>query len=126
MTIDWTKPVQTRDGRKMRVLCTDAKNSSHPVIVLIEGAAGEELFYYDRNGIRRGGIGVPNTDAINVPEQKRRWLNVYSDRRSSWWTSRVLADEFCADGHLGVIEILIEDNNVVFCKFTSTVEEDSK
>lgn len=33
-TIDWSKPVETSDGRPVRVLCTDA-GSPHPVVCLV-------------------------------------------------------------------------------------------
>ena len=32
--VDFTKPIKTRDGRKVRILCTDA-NSKYPVVGLI-------------------------------------------------------------------------------------------
>jgi hypothetical protein len=34
--IDWTKPVQTRDGRKARVICRDLKHEHYSVVALIE------------------------------------------------------------------------------------------
>lgn len=33
--LDLTKPVQTRDGRRVRILCTDRKNLGFPVVGLI-------------------------------------------------------------------------------------------
>ena len=30
MTIDWSKPIQTYDGKKARVLCTDLADSEYP------------------------------------------------------------------------------------------------
>ena len=34
MSVDWTKPVQTRDGNRVRVLCTDRKDAL-PVLALV-------------------------------------------------------------------------------------------
>jgi len=40
-TIDWNKPVQTRSGRKVRVLCTDLAGD-HPVVAAITYDDGSE------------------------------------------------------------------------------------
>jgi len=41
MTFDPTKPVQTRDGRKARIICTDKKSIS-TIVALVEDENGEE------------------------------------------------------------------------------------
>lgn len=35
MAVNWTKPVETEDGRQVRVLCTDVDTSAFPVVVAI-------------------------------------------------------------------------------------------
>lgn len=40
--IDLTKPLQTRDGRPVRILSTDVKNSFYPIIGIVTGKDGEE------------------------------------------------------------------------------------
>ena len=42
MTPDLTKPVQTADGRKARVICTD-RGGTYPVVVLVARDDGAEL-----------------------------------------------------------------------------------
>lgn len=44
--IDFTKPVRTKDGRKVRILCTDHKNMHRPgfsVVGFVECSANHEL-----------------------------------------------------------------------------------
>lgn len=51
MALDLTKPVQTRDGRKVRVICTDVVpshgnfSSGHTVVALIHKDEGGEVVY---------------------------------------------------------------------------------
>jgi hypothetical protein len=80
MAIDWTKPVQTRDGRKVRVLCTDAPGSQYPVIGLIEGDGDPETWTI--GGVYAANGATSNLDIINAPEPAvtlTRWVNVYPD-----------------------------------------------
>ena len=43
--------VQTRDGRSVRVICTDRKNSLYNIVALIKDEAQEDVFTYAANGI---------------------------------------------------------------------------
>lgn len=68
--LDLTRPVQTRDGKKARVICSDRKNSAdYPVVALIE--EDEELINcYTRDGKFFHGVNVVQhgLDLVNVPE----------------------------------------------------------
>jgi hypothetical protein len=80
MAIDWTKPVQTRDGRKVRVLCTDGPDLRYPVIGVADGGLCPETWTID--GVHFAN-GVPSDlDIINTPDPPvtvTRWVNVYPD-----------------------------------------------
>lgn len=65
MQVDLTKPVMTRDGRKARVICTDAK-SEFPIIVLIECAGVEVAMSYKADC--RFCYMLDGYDLVNVPE----------------------------------------------------------
>ena len=66
--IDWTKPVQTRDGRKVRVLCTDGPKPDRPIVAVIEGKSIVEDWLPSGRLLH----GEPyNSDLINVPEPER-------------------------------------------------------
>ena len=48
---DPNKPVQTRDGRKARIICTDALMFHSPTIALVKGPDGwEKIYKYQEDG----------------------------------------------------------------------------
>lgn len=61
--IDWNKPVVTRDGRKVRVLCTDA-GVHRPVIALVDTA--DDLLRFNINGRFREDSVEGGLDLINA------------------------------------------------------------
>jgi hypothetical protein len=92
MTLDLTKPVQTRDGRKVRIVCTDYANTyKRPIIGLIagfdDGRFGHEMMQvYALDGT----CTTAAQDLVNVPE--KRWLNIYTNNPGlKYHTSREAA-----------------------------------
>ena len=76
--LDLTKPVQTRDGRKVRVLCTDGPGEL-PVVGFIEGNV--TTTQWPVGGEYYGGA-LRDFDLINTPAIPRtfeRWFNVYTN-----------------------------------------------
>lgn len=68
--IDWTKPVQTRDGRKARVICTDRKAKEHSIVALIMQSCGrEDAYVYSTEG-RFTDVDL-GMDLINVPQRHK-------------------------------------------------------
>ena len=72
------KPVCTRDGRKARIICFDAKfPKTGNIVTLVEKENGEEvtLYHYDDGhcSIGRG------YDLMMLPEKKEGWVNLYDD-----------------------------------------------
>ena len=46
-----SRKVVTRDGRRVRVICTDMKSTTYPVVALIENGSGyEQLITFSKNG----------------------------------------------------------------------------
>lgn len=82
MTFDPTKPVQTRDGRKARIICTDAEfivmdKSFHVVALVTDHDGNEKPRTFRGNGfIQREDIEVSD-DLINIP--MTRWVNARLD-----------------------------------------------
>ena len=77
MTFDPNKPVQTRDGRKARIICNDRMGYS-PLIALVSDKEGEETVQgYRADGTYYYNRGIPNDkrDLVNIPE--KRWINLY-------------------------------------------------
>ena len=72
-----SRKVVTRDGRKVRIICTDAK-SRYPVIALAENHDGttEQFLTLTKNG--KYFEGSPNSnDLYFAPEKHEGWLNIY-------------------------------------------------
>ena len=71
--LDLTKPVQTRDGRKARIVCANAR-SVYPIIALVSREDdSEELISFYADGHILSTLENVQGDLINVPaEQKWR------------------------------------------------------
>lgn len=73
---DPTKPCQARDGRKVRILCTDGPNPLYPIVGFVEGFADANSwtkngnFYVDRNQDAKDPVNIPTkrklTGRVNV------------------------------------------------------------
>lgn len=82
MSIDFTKPLQTRDGRKVQLLCTDKVGTSYPVVVWLEDIKGTAS--YTLEGVNVIGE-ESDIDLMNVPEEVTvdAWVNVYPPIKES-------------------------------------------
>lgn len=77
MTFDPTKPVQTRDGRPVRIIATDRKSSAGASIVALVPhpvADEEDVVRFKADGTFFSG--GRNSDLVNVPETTERFLNI--------------------------------------------------
>lgn len=86
MTFDPTKPVRTRDGRAARIICTDRCDGLYPIVALVVGGEGREsIEVYTSDG--RWDAPLKNEhprDLFNIPEERSRWMNVYTDGTINW------------------------------------------
>lgn len=76
--IDWTRPVQTRDGRQVKIYAMDVKGR-FPVHGCVEGVENPLGWTKDGSYMESG---CPNNfDIVNAPRRVRveRWINVYQD-----------------------------------------------
>lgn len=74
---DLTKPVQTRDGHSVRLLCTDAGDGEYPVVALVGGS----VYRYTLEGAYYRGDRIDPADLVNIPakHQITGWANCYPD-----------------------------------------------
>lgn len=74
-----SKKVITRDGRKARIICTDAKND-YPIVALIETSDGKETLPC---GYKTEGTYLTDEklscDLFFAPEKHEGWINIYRD-----------------------------------------------
>lgn len=72
------KPVCTRDGRPVRILCLDAKNDRYPIVALVDDDGEEGAYLYDKNGCfftKKDSI----NDLMMAGEKHTGWINIYSN-----------------------------------------------
>lgn len=69
------KPVCTRDGRKARIICFDAK-CNKPIVALIYDCNKETVLQYLENG-RFFVDQIDKYDLMMLPQKKDGWVNVY-------------------------------------------------
>jgi hypothetical protein len=83
---DPTKPVQTRDGRKARILCTDLK-TDQPIVAAVTNRCGEEFAHrFSISGHFYPSQTVADIDLINIPEEpKWRAWNKFSELPDNAW-----------------------------------------
>lgn len=76
MTLDLNKPIKTRDGRDVRIICTDRKSKYFTIVALITNQYKEDYFSYTKDG--EFYYGEENSrDLVNVKEKKTGWVNIY-------------------------------------------------
>ena len=81
-----SQKVVTRNGRKVRIICTDAKGK-YPVIALISNKNGDEVsFEFTKDGLRSEGC-ENSLDLFFEPIKREDWVNVY----------RFLSGPYCGD-----------------------------
>ena len=104
--IDWTKPVRTKDGRAVRVLCTDGPGE-YPVVGFVDGDADPLTW-------TMGGQFLDDTtrkfDLENAPQriQKTWWMNVFDDGSFDHYETKELADADRGRGILACVPFVID------------------
>ena len=74
-----SRKVVTREGRKVRILCTDRRYENYPIVALVQicdNYLNEEVYTYTENG--ELDIEHPyRDDLFFAPEKHEGWINVY-------------------------------------------------
>ena len=76
------RKVITRDGRDVRIVCTDCKNYEYPIVALVTYNDDEFVV----NCTKEGKCHTPNKykyDLFFTPEKKEGWVNIYLDAENS-------------------------------------------
>lgn len=72
MTFDPTKPVRTRAGAAVRIICTDRKDVCYPIVGLVNGTC---LCTYTKDGlISILSKGDDPDDLVNIPVYEYRYV----------------------------------------------------
>lgn len=78
------RKVITRDGRDVRIICTDRNPDrypvdgcgNYPIIALVQGDFREDVLCYTENGIFWRNSKSPE-DLFFAPEKKEGWINLF-------------------------------------------------
>ena len=75
---DPNKKVVTRDGRNVRIICTDQKGTEYSVIALCTMSNGSEnCCFYLPNGRRYWSAGADSCTDLFFAEKHEGWINLY-------------------------------------------------
>ena len=72
---DTSRKVVTRDGKPVRILCTDARRGD-PIVALVSDKSIDYLFTYHKDGTETKDTGGSRDLFFDV-EKKSGWVNVY-------------------------------------------------
>lgn len=89
--IDWTKPIQTEDGRPLELLRAPTAEQ-RGVVELLDAEPGRTRLQYCGIAGETGWFG----QIVNAPTPKlvyECWVNAYPGGGYVSWTTRILADE---------------------------------
>ena len=70
------RKVVTRDGKSVRIKCTDRKGVGYPIIALIDLNTIEDFYAFSKDGECWTG-NETKYDLFFAPEKKEGWVNVY-------------------------------------------------
>ena len=88
--------VSTRDGKSVRIVCTDMIGSSYPFLVVCRVDATHDCYYsYTLDG--KHNLGVDSRlDLFFAPEKKKGWANLY-DLPEGTYLGRVYSSKEVAE-----------------------------
>lgn len=79
-----SKKVITRDGKSVRIRCTDRKDADYPIVALIDSKGKEEILSYTKNGYFYYDGRKDVNDLFFAPEKHEGWINLFKDPDSKY------------------------------------------
>lgn len=70
------RKIVTRNGCKVRIICTDRYPDNYPIVALLQGPTCENTWCYRKDGLWLEGAKTPR-DLFFAPEKKEGWINIY-------------------------------------------------
>lgn len=113
MTLDMTKPVQTRDGRPVRIITWTEGPDKYPIVGVVEDELGGNLYCWTSEGnFLEGCKAYHDNDLINAPESKSLYVNINEKGFTTSHQSRKIADDY-SFGRIGLIRVDLEGDVIV-------------
>lgn len=82
----------TRDGRSVRIICTDRKSNTFPIVVLIDGCYQENICAYTKDGLYSHSVECA-CDLFFAPEKHEGWVNIYKTRSGAAQIGQIYSSE---------------------------------
>ena len=91
------RKIVTRDGRNVRILCTDRASTTCPVVALVQENDSENVHNYTENGYWFGYTQDSN-DLFFAPIKKEGWISIFKDpsediQLGKVYTSKEIAED---------------------------------
>ena len=95
-----SRKIITRDGRNVRIICTDAK-SKYPIVALIKNPHNNTEYpsLFTKKGKYASDMQYPD-DLFFAPEKHKGWINVYKCK-SGFFTLGIYPDKEHAEERAG-------------------------
>lgn len=108
------RKVITRDGRSVRIICTDRMDNDYPIIALTYKESDERVECYTKNG-EYFKDEIHDQDLFFVSEKKEGWINLL---RSSCGEVFIVTNHPYKDEKTAKREVSDRSNVVATCKIT--------
>ena len=75
-----SRKVVTKNGRSVKIICTDRKHSRYPIVALVKSrfTENESIVCYTKEGKFYTGSDLSDEGIFFAPEKHEGWINVYS------------------------------------------------
>lgn len=85
-----SRKVVTRDGRPVRIICTDMKSYNEKIVGLIPSDTGiESIVTWTQQGKLFSNADTPN-DLCFAPEKHEGWINIYRDDDEDYYKGKII------------------------------------
>ena len=83
-----SRKVVTRNGRSVKIICTDRKHSRYPIVTLVKNrfTENESIVCYTKEGKLYDDV-LMDVDLVFAPEKKEGWINLYRTETSSQYVT---------------------------------------
>ena len=81
-----SRKVVTRNGRSVKIICTDRKHSRCPIVALVKSrfTENESIVCYTKEGKLYDDV-LMDVDLVFAPEKKEGWVNIYKNEREYYF-----------------------------------------
>ena len=86
-----SRKIVTRDGREVRIVCTDMKGK-YPIVALICEGDEERVYYHSKDGYWLNNSGT-KYDLFFAPTKREGWVNLYKDRNGAYPSNFIFETE---------------------------------